>query len=226
MRTDIEQYWRELGLTIEAMPLGALHEAAETLLAARARGAAIFIIGNGGSAATASHFACDLAKGTQTPGQAPFRVIPLTDNMPLITAWGNDVSYEQVFAQQLATLARPGDLLVAISASGTSPNILAAARLARERGLTTLAFTGETGGKLRRLADQTIRVPSPSIEQVEDAHLMICHSVCVALRAHSRREAALATADRAVTPTVAAPVMGAVAGLAALEREGDASLAL
>lgn len=194
MRIDLEQYWYELGRAMEAMPFGLLSEVADTLLDCHHRGGTVFIVGNGGSAATASHFACDLAKGTQTSGVPAFRVMPLTDNMPLITAWANDVGYEQVFAQQLATLARPGDVLVAISASGNSANVLEAARTARKYGLSTIALTGQTGGKLRRLADLTVRVPSRSIEQVEDAHLIIGHSLCVALRGRLRAEAE----DRAI----------------------------
>jgi D-sedoheptulose 7-phosphate isomerase len=213
MRAQIEGYWRELRLTMEAMPYAALSQVAEALLACRARGGSVFVVGNGGSAATASHFACDLAKGTQSAGAEPFRVIPLTDNMPLLTAWANDVSYEQVYAQQLATLVRPGDTLVAISASGSSPNILAAARMASQRGAEVIALTGASGGKLLRLASLTVRVPSPCIEQVEDAHLMIAHSLCVALRERMRLQAT----DRSQAPVV---------GLMALDREGDASLAL
>lgn len=213
MRATIERYWRELQLTMDAMPHAALAQVADALLDCRARGGTIFIVGNGGSAATASHFACDLAKGTQSPGATPFRVVPLTDNMPLLTAWANDVSYEEVYAQQLATLIRPGDVLVAISASGSSPNILAAARAASRHGADVIALTGATGGKLLRLANLIVRVPSPSIEQVEDAHLMISHSLCVALRERIR----LLATDRAEA-SVILPV--------ALDREEDASLAL
>jgi len=213
MRTTIERYWRELQLTMEAMPYAALTQVEDALLACRARGGTVFIVGNGGSAATASHFACDLAKGTQSAGTTPFRVVPLTDNMPLLTAWANDVSYEQVYAQQLSTLVRAGDTLVAISASGSSPNILAAARVAHRHHAEVIALTGATGGKLLRLADLIVRVPSPCIEQVEDAHLMIAHSLCVALRERMRLQAA----DRVQTPVV---------GLLTLEREGDPSVAL
>jgi D-sedoheptulose 7-phosphate isomerase len=215
MREDIERYWRELRLTMKAMPYAALSRVAEALLECRERDGTVFVAGNGGSAATASHFACDLAKGAQAPGVAPFRVVPLTDNVPLLTAWANDVSYEQVFAQQLAPLIRPGDLLVAISASGSSPNILAAARLARKRGAEVIAFTGASGGKLYRLASLTVRVPSPTIEQVEDAHLMIAHSLCVTLRERLRLEAA-----------GAALAQEPIIGVMALDREGDARLAL
>ena len=215
MRMDIERYWRELRLAMKAMPYEALSQVAEALLECKERGGTVFVAGNGGSAATASHFACDLAKGVQTKGVTPFRVVPLTDNVPLLTAWANDVSYEQVFAQQLAPLIRPGDTLVAISASGSSPNILAAARLAGQRGAEIIALTGASGGKLCRLANLTVRAPSPTIEQVEDAHLMIAHSLCVALRERMRLGAA--SPARAKEPII---------GVMSRDREGDATLAI
>jgi D-sedoheptulose 7-phosphate isomerase len=182
MHDAIERYWRELVGAMEAMPLSLLSRAVDTLLDCHWRGGTVFAVGNGGSAATASHFACDLAKGTLTQGVPAFRVVALTDNVPLLTAWANDTSYDRVFAAQLAALVRAGDALVAISASGNSPNVLASAQVARQAGATVIALTGQSGGALRDLADLTIRVPSPSIEQVEDAHLMIAHSMCVTLR--------------------------------------------
>jgi D-sedoheptulose 7-phosphate isomerase len=152
------------------------------LLDCQAKGHIVFTVGNGGSASTASHFACDLAKGTRAGGPPTFRVVALTDNLPVLTAWANDCGYDRVFAEQLAALAQPGDVLVAISASGNSPNILAAAAEARALGMATVALTGRHGGRLARLADQTVRIPSDQIEIVEDAHLVIAHSLCVAAR--------------------------------------------
>ncbi|HEX6288317.1 MAG TPA: SIS domain-containing protein [Herpetosiphonaceae bacterium] len=190
MRDHIERYWRELADVTRNMSYGLLEQAAEVLIDCQRRGGTIFVLGNGGSAATASHFACDLAKGTRTNGQPTFRAVALNDNIPLLTAWANDTSYERVFAEQLVALIRPDDVVLAISASGNSPNVLAAARAARVVGVPTVALTGRSGGQLRSLADLTIRVPSDSIEQVEDAHLVIAHSLCVAMREHLR-EAAL-----------------------------------
>jgi D-sedoheptulose 7-phosphate isomerase len=189
MRNDIERYWRELAEVTRAMPFGAVARAAQALLDCYGRGGTVFAVGNGGSAATASHFACDLAKNTRVDGQPAFRVMPLTDNMPLMTAWANDTSYAGVFAEQLAALVRPGDVVVAISCSGNSPNVLRAAEAARGLGAQVVAMTGRTGGKLARLSSLTIRVPSDSIEQVEDAHLAIAHSVCVVLREQLRAQA-------------------------------------
>jgi len=198
MYDEIEHYWHELASTIQAMPFDMLTKAAELLLDCYRRGSTVFMLGNGGSAATASHFACDLAKGTQVIGLPAFRVISLSDNVPLMTAWANDTNYERIFAEQLATLIRPDDIVIAISASGNSPNILAAARMAQQSGAITLALTGQDGGKLSRLADFTIYVPSQSIEQVEDAHLVIAHSLCVVLRERLRTEAVLREVDCSV----------------------------
>ena len=209
MREEIERYWRELIQVTWTMPFGALAEAAEVLLDCYHRDGTVFVLGNGGSAATASHFACDLAKGTLTSGAPAFRVIPLTDNVPLLTAWANDTSYERVFAEQLSALVREGDVVVAISASGTSPNVLAAANVARRVGATTIALTGRSGGWLYGLADLTVRVPADLIEQVEDAHVVIAHSLCVVLRERLRAEAAersskISTLHEAVSEAAAA----------------------
>jgi D-sedoheptulose 7-phosphate isomerase len=182
MRAAIAGYWQELAAVAAAIDLAAVAHAANRLLDCHARGGSVFIVGNGGSAATASHMACDLAKGTRRDGPPTFRVIALTDNVPLMTAWANDTSYERVFAEQLRTLAQMGDLLIAISASGNSSNIVAAVEAAAALGVETVAISGRGGGRVARLADHAVRVPSDRIEVVEDAHLIVAHSVCVALR--------------------------------------------
>ena len=199
-RDDIERYCREMADATRAMPFAAIARAVERLYDCYRRGGTVFVVGNGGSAATASHFACDLAKGTRTEGLPAFRVVPLTDNVPLLTAWANDTSYDRVFAEQLAALVRPGDVLVAISASGNSPNILAAARVAREAGATTIALSGRSGGRLSRLADLAVCVPADPIEQVEDAHVIVAHSLCVALRQRLHAEAAARASAAPTTP--------------------------
>lgn len=202
MQTDIERYWSGLANTARAMPFKLITRAAEVLLECHQRGHTVFIVGNGGSAATASHFACDLSKGTQAGGLPPFRVLPLTDNVPLMTAWANDSSYECIFANQLAALVRPDDVLVAISASGNSPNVLAAASVARDSDATVVALTGRTGGNLRTLAHLTIAVPADGIEIVEDAHMAVTHSVCVALRHKLADHVTLQVEERPVEPVV------------------------
>jgi D-sedoheptulose 7-phosphate isomerase len=189
VRQDIQRYWEKIAADLRRMPFDRLTRVAEVLLDCRARNGVIYIFGNGGSAATASHFACDLAKGTRVDGVPAFRVMPLTDNVPLLTAWANDVDYVRVFAEQLAALARPGDLALAISASGNSPNVLAAVAQARAAGVATVAWTGANGGRLSKLADIVVRAPMDCTEQVEDVHLLIAHSLCVALRERLRHEA-------------------------------------
>jgi D-sedoheptulose 7-phosphate isomerase len=141
----------------------------------------VFIAGNGGSAATASHMACDLAKTilgrTPDPATRRFRVMSLTDNVPLITAIANDLGYEHVFTEQLAVLARPGDLLLVISASGSSPNVVGVVRMARERGLRTAGLLGFDGGAALPLLDTPLLVPDFNYGFVEDLHMVIDHLV-------------------------------------------------
>ncbi len=150
----------------------------ETLLDARGRGATIFFIGNGGSAATASHFANDLAFGTNDYEQ-PFRAISLTDNVPVLTALGNDFGYEEIFVRQLRVLGKKGDVLVGISASGNSPNLLKAFDYALSAGIKTVAITAFDGGKMKTMADEGIHVPTESKEYgpAEDAHMVLDHLV-------------------------------------------------
>ena len=143
---------------------------------------------SGGSAATASHFACDLAKGTRTHGLPAFRVISLNDNVPLLTAWANDTSYERVFAEQLAALGRAGDVVILISASGNSPNVLAALDFSRRAGAITAGIAGFDGGRMKSLCDLCVVVPSENMQIIEDIHLSIGHSVFRLLR--NRIEAA------------------------------------
>lgn len=150
----------------------------ETLLDARRRGATIFFIGNGGSAATSSHFANDLAYGTNDYEQ-PFRVISLADNVPVLTALGNDFGYEEIFVRQLRVLGKQGDVLVAISASGNSPNLIKAFDYAISAGIKTVAITAFDGGKMQTMADEGIHVPTEPKEYgpAEDAHMVLDHLV-------------------------------------------------
>ena len=152
------------------------------LLRARDEGRTVFIIGNGGSAATASHMANDLNKGAAVAGQRRFRALALTDNVPLITAWANDTQYEQIFVEQMTNFFHPGDVLIAISGSGNSPNIIAALEWARNEGAVTIGLTGGNGGRLLGLVDCCLLVPSNRMEQIEDMHLVLAHAICVSMR--------------------------------------------
>jgi D-sedoheptulose 7-phosphate isomerase len=149
-----------------------------TLLDARERGATVFFIGNGGSAATASHFANDLSIGTNSY-EKPFRVISLTDNQAIITAIGNDFGYQDIFSRQLQVLGKSGDVVVAISASGNSPNLLSAFEYAKSAGIKTVAITAFDGGKMKPMADEGIHVPTAPKEYgpAEDAHMVLDHLV-------------------------------------------------
>jgi len=160
-----------------------LDRAVELLRQARARDATILFCGNGGSASTASHFACDLGKNTVHPVMGRFRTVALVDNIAAVTAWGNDNGYDQIFVEQAQNLMRPGDVLVAISGSGNSQNVLLAADYARRTGCTVLGLIGFDGGKLKEVADIALIVPGRTIEQAEDGHMIINHAICTAVRA-------------------------------------------
>lgn len=159
----------------------------ETLLDARERGATIFFIGNGGSAATASHFANDLSVGING-GSKPFRAISLTDNVAVMSAIANDFGFEEIFSRQLRTLGREGDVLVAISASGNSPNLLSAFEHARSAGILTVAITAFNGGRMLSLANCSVHVPTEPKEYgpAEDAHMVLDHMVTAYLARHIR----------------------------------------
>jgi D-sedoheptulose 7-phosphate isomerase len=146
----------------------------------------VLLIGNGGSAATASHMMNDLNKFTLAPGRPRMRALALTDNVPLMTAWGNDAAYEDIFVEPLRNFARPGDVLVLISTSGNSPNVVKAAEAARDLGLRTIAFTGDKGGRLAGMCDLVVRIPSPHIGQQEDGHMILDHVIAGALRERLR----------------------------------------
>lgn len=176
--TFSRNYFEYLGSVLKKINTAEIKQFVQTLLDARERHASIFFIGNGGSAATASHFANDLAIGTMQYTQ-PFSVYSLTDNIPVITAVGNDFGYELVFVKQLQVYAKNGDVVVGISASGNSPNLLSAFEYAHELGAKTVAITAFDGGQLKKIADENIHVPTDLGEYgpAEDAHMILDHLV-------------------------------------------------
>ncbi len=182
MINHYHQYTAELQQTLGGLPWGLIDEMVEHLHHARLHGKQIFVIGNGGSAATASHFACDLGKNIVVPHLPRLRVQSLTDNMPFFSACANDYGYESVFAEQLANLIQRDDILIAISASGNSPNILKAVAFAQSCAAFTIGWSGYKGGQLAQLADMAIVINNSCIEQIEDVHLILAHIVTVALR--------------------------------------------
>ena len=163
-----------------ALPLGQVAEVVGLLRDARDRGAQIFVFGNGGSAANASHFATDLGKGASDVSPARFRVLSLNDNAAWMTAIGNDYSFEDVFARQLQNYARPGDLALCMSVSGNSPNLVRAIAWARENGLTTVAMVGGKRGRLAEIAGHALVIPDTHYGRVEDAQMTICHMLAYA----------------------------------------------
>jgi D-sedoheptulose 7-phosphate isomerase len=178
----IRWYLDELGNILDQLPQDQIAQIIHTLEQARMEGRRIFLIGNGGSAATASHFANDLLKATVAEGKPRMKPIALTDNIPIMLAYANDCGYETIFAEQLDALSAPGDLVVAFSGSGRSPNVIRALDLARERGLTTISITGRDGGDMKERSDICLIAPCQPMEQIEDVHVVLCHLIYSAIR--------------------------------------------
>jgi D-sedoheptulose 7-phosphate isomerase len=180
------EYVAGLTRSLDKMPWDRVEQVLDVIDAARLAGRQVFVFGNGGSASTATHMACDLSKNTAMAGTPRLRTLALNDNMALFSALGNDMGYENVFAEQLLTLVNPGDVVIAISASGNSPNVLKAIAVAGERGATTVGLSGYAGGKLAKMVDYAIVAENDCIEQVEDIHLILEHMMTSALRERMR----------------------------------------
>jgi len=141
----------------------------------------VYLFGNGGSAALASHLACDLAKGTAANGRRRMRAVSLNDNLALLTALANDLEYDEIFAEQLHHI-EPGDVALAISSSGNSPNVVRGLKVAQQAGATTVAITGFKGGRVKSLCDMCLVVPSDNVQYIEDSHLSVMHAIFSAVR--------------------------------------------
>jgi D-sedoheptulose 7-phosphate isomerase len=176
--TFAEQYKTELLTAIDKIDLGKVQEVIELFQDARAGGKHIFVCGNGGSASTSSHFACDIVKGASFNRAERFKIMALTDQIPTMTAYANDVSYDSIFVEQLRNFAEPGDVFMGISGSGNSPNVLRAMEYANSVGCKTIALTGRDGGQLGPMAQLNIGVGVPHMGRIEDAHMIVCHMVC------------------------------------------------
>jgi D-sedoheptulose 7-phosphate isomerase len=175
-------YCEALVQTVKHLPCATIDRVADILLDAHDHNNAVYLFGNGGSAALASHFACDLGKGTVNGSGHRFRVLSLTDNVPLMTAWANDSHYEHIFAEQLENFVCERDVAFAISGSGNSPNVLNALRTARRAGATTVGLTGFRGGQMKSLCDVCVIVPSENMQIIEDLHLCISHALFTNIR--------------------------------------------
>ncbi|MCC7264885.1 MAG: SIS domain-containing protein [Candidatus Latescibacteria bacterium] len=176
----LTNYLSELKKALDTLDLKAVQQAREWVGQTQREGRQLFLCGNGGSAATASHLANDLGKGASygRPRAERFRVTALTDNVPWMTALANDVGYEAIFAEQLRNLGQEGDLLIAISGSGNSPNVLNDVQVARDQGIRTIGWCGFGGGKLAGLVDLPVVVASHHMGRVEDVHAILMHLVC------------------------------------------------
>jgi D-sedoheptulose 7-phosphate isomerase len=183
-------YFLGVEAVLRRLPFAVIDSVTEALWQAYLEGKTVYVFGNGGSAALASHCACDLGKGTAINGTRRFRVVALTDNVPLMTAWANDVSYDDVFSEQLAPLIHKGDIALAISGSGNSPNVLKALQVARDAGAFTIGLTGFQGGKMNALCDLCVIVPCDNMQVIEDLHVSVNHSLFTSLRSRMCNAAA------------------------------------
>ncbi len=172
-----QQYKSEVLRAMETVDLEKVGQTIEAFIGARQEERQIFVCGNGGSASTASHFVCDMVKGGSYQRASRFRIMALTDNLATITAYSNDVHYECIFAEQLKNFARPGDVFMAISGSGNSPNVIRAMEYANSIGCRTIALTGRNGGQLGPLAEINIQVSHPHMGHIEDSHLIVLHMI-------------------------------------------------
>jgi len=179
--SKIKEYLDLVGKAIAALPEDKIQDMVDTLKAAHAEGRQVFLLGNGGSAATASHVAEDLQKGVKEYTGKRFKVMALTDSTPLICAWANDSGYDCIFAEQLDTFLEPGDIVIAISGSGNSPNVIKAVEKANAMGAITIGWSGFAGGKLAQIAQKSIVVPSDNMQRIEDAHLVLGHLLMTCL---------------------------------------------
>lgn len=175
--TFVDQYRTNLVQAIDGIDAGKVETAIGMFHDARREGKHIFVCGNGGSASSSSHFVCDMVKGASFNRTERFKIMALTDQMPAITAYANDVSYDSVFVEQLRNFAQPGDLFMGISGSGNSPNVLRAIEYANAVGCKTIALTGRDGGQLAPMANLNIHVGVPHMGRIEDAHMIVCHMI-------------------------------------------------
>jgi D-sedoheptulose 7-phosphate isomerase len=177
IKEGIESYLGALHGTLDALDRNEIAAFADALLDAYHRGATIFVCGNGGSAGTASHFACDLNKGVAFGLDRRFRVMPLNDNIPTVMAYANDVGYDSVFIEQLRNFIQAGDMVVGFSGSGNSPNVLRAIEYANNLGALTVGITGYDGGRLREAAKMSVNANVRDMQLSEDIHVVLCHMI-------------------------------------------------
>ncbi len=192
----MQSYVSKLTQTLAGLPLDRIDMVTDSLEEAQRRGRRVYVFGNGGSAATASHLAGDLGKAAAPKDRMGLRAFALNDSVPSITAWASDVDYKHIYSAQLGRLVEPGDVAIAISGSGNSPNMLNGVTAARILGATTIGLVGFGGGRLRHLVDIPVVVAGDSMEQVEDLHLVVGHLITTCLRSGAPSRRPLAALSR------------------------------
>lgn len=191
---EAKQYFEELYRVGASLCHDGVNQIADMVVKAYESGQTVFTFGNGGSASLASHLACDLAKGTAyCNGGKRLRVLALTDNIPVLTAWANDSGYDDVFSEQLRNFIQAQDVALAISGSGNSKNVLNALQVARQAGATTVGISGFQGGEMKSLCDICVVVPSNNMQIIEDLHLAIAHSIFRIVHSRMSRRTLAAT---------------------------------
>lgn len=178
----IVSYMEKVADLARSIDARTVRQIGEVLMTAMLEGRQVFLFGNGGSAATAAHFAVDLGKGLRGPGGARMKAHCLVDSVPTLTAWANDTDYSRVFAEQIVNFAHKGDVAVAISGSGNSPNVLEGVKAAARAGAFTIGLTGYRGGRLKDLVDLFLVIPSDNMQHIEDMHMVVAHAIYSELR--------------------------------------------
>lgn len=185
----VDDYYRRFVEVLQTFDRAPMRGVLETLERVQASGGTIWVAGNGGSAAIADHTACDATKGTYVDGRPPLRTVSLTSNVAMLTALSNDFCYADAYWRQLVYYLKPNDAVLLVSSSGNSPNVVEACRYAREQGVTTIAFVGFDGGKLRELADHVVWIPVDNYGMAEDTHQSLMHVITQYLCARAQAAA-------------------------------------
>lgn len=173
----IEEYLGQVSELVLKIPPDSIQRITSRILEAYKSGKRVFVFGNGGGSSTSAHFVCDLSKGTAVPGKPRLKAISLAENIPLLTAWANDTDYTNTFGEQLKNLVEEGDVVIGLSGSGMSPNVINAFKIADESGATAILFSGYGGGKAVKVAHDSIVVPSEDMQQIEDVHMILTHII-------------------------------------------------
>ncbi len=177
MVESIEKYLSEVSKLVLKIPPASVERITSLIMDAYRKSRRVFVFGNGGGSSTSAHFVCDLSKGTACEGKPRLKAISLAENIPLLTAWANDTDYTNTFGEQLKNLVEPGDVVIGLSGSGMSPNVINAFKVAHQAGATAVLFSGFDGGMAVKVAHDSIVVPSEDMQQIEDVHMILTHIV-------------------------------------------------